>query len=210
MNTKVERQQWSLDEQKFLTVEEIRLLKNKIRKRADKYPDRHSYVNDWFLVDLALSTGLRVQEIRDICCGDLFVGEESFVFVRNGKGGKQRSVRFNGEFKKHVIKYFDWKKYIGEDCAPSAPLFVSRVTGGHLNKRSLQKAFERCVRMAGIGRHHSIHHLRHTYACYLYKASKYNLRVVQKQLGHASIVTTQVYADVVDKDLEQALERLYK
>ena len=60
---------------------------------------------------------------------------------------------------------------------------------------------------AGI-QDHSIHHLRHTYASHLYKASKFNLRLVQKQLGDSSIKTTEVYADVFDEDIDKALERL--
>jgi site-specific recombinase XerD len=32
---------------------------------------------------------------------------------------------------------------------------------------------------------------------------------VQKQLGHARIATTQVYADVMDPEVRRALERLY-
>ncbi len=37
----------------------------------------------------------------------------------------------------------------------------------------------------------------------------YNLRLVQKQLGHSHIGTTQAYADVVEPDMQRALERLY-
>ena len=54
----------------------------------------------------------------------------------------------------------------------------------------------------------SIHSLRHTYAVRLYKASGYNLRLVQKHLGHSSVTTTQVYADVLDADVDQALANL--
>ena len=61
---------------------------------------------------------------------------------------------------------------------------------------------------AGRASHYSIHSLRHTYAVRLYKASSYNLRLVQKQLGHRSVSTTQVYADVLDVDVDQALENL--
>ncbi|MCX6008067.1 MAG: tyrosine-type recombinase/integrase [Chloroflexi bacterium] len=54
-----------------------------------------------------------------------------------------------------------------------------------------------------------MHCLRHTYACFLLKASDWNLRLVQKQLGHARISTTQVYADVMMPDVKKALDRLY-
>jgi site-specific recombinase XerD len=56
--------------------------------------------------------------------------------------------------------------------------------------------------------HHSIHSLRHTYATNLYRASGYNSRLVQKQLGHSNITTTTVYSDVISKDLEDAVENL--
>jgi len=42
----------------------------------------------------------------------------------------------------------------------------------------------------------------------LYRASRFNLRLVQKQLGHASIRTTQVYADVLSSDALEAVNGL--
>ena len=85
---------------------------------------------------------------------------------------------------------------------------VSSNTQDHLTKMALQKVFYRSAERAGL-QGHSIHHLRHTYASHLYKASGFNLRLVQKQLGHRSIKTTEVYADVFNEDTEKALERLY-
>ena len=52
------------------------------------------------------------------------------------------------------------------------------------------------------------HTLRHTYATRLYKSSNNNLRLVQRQLGHVSVATTQVYADIMDEDVDKALEKL--
>jgi len=77
-----------------------------------------------------------------------------------------------------------WKQNVGEPTGPSDPLFLSSNTGRHLTTRAIQKAFKRMAAEAGLSAHHSIHCLRHTYACQLYKASGYNLRLVQKQLGH--------------------------
>ena len=72
----------------------------------------------------------------------------------------------------------------------------------------IQQVFKKWSRKAGLPSHYSIHSLRHTYAVRLYKASGYNLRLVQKQLGHSSVLTTQVYADVMDEDVDQAMENL--
>ena len=78
-----------------------------------------------------------------------------------------------------------------------------------MTTRAIQKAFKRCARRAGLLSHYSIHCLRHTYACFLLKASNWNLRLVQKQLGHSKITTTQIYADVMMPEIKKALDKLY-
>lgn len=202
----VRRQKWELDEGKFLTKGEVRRLVRACKRRVKT---RKVGVRDWLIIDLALSTGLRVQEITDLRCGDILLTDErASLIVRNGKGGKRRVVRFNGELKSHLKEYFDWKLANKERINSEDPLLESSNTGKALSKRAVQRSFERCSRKAGINRH-CFHHLRHTYASHLYKASGYNLRLVQKQLGHSSIKTTQVYADVFDEELNRALERLY-
>ena len=50
--------------------------------------------------------------------------------------------------------------------------------------------------------------LRHTYATLLYKSSGNNLRLVQQQLGHSSVQTTTVYANVMNEDVEKADNQL--
>ena len=78
-------------------------------------------------------------------------------------------------------------------------------------KRALQKSYKRSLERAGIkqAKGVGIHSLRHTYASFLLKASKFNLRLVQRQLGHESVKTTEIYAHVFDVDMEKALGRLY-
>ena len=79
-----------------------------------------------------------------------------------------------------------------------------------MTTRAIQKAFKRCAAKARLYSAYSIHCLRHTYACFLLKASRWSMRLVQKQLGHARISTTQVYADVMLPDVKRALDRLYQ
>lgn len=167
-------------------------------------------VRDYFIVDLALATGLRVMEIAQLKCGDVFLrGPVCLLLVRNGKGGKKRLVRFNGSFKRHYEQYMLWKQTVGEPIGPGDPLLLSSNTGRHMTTRAIQKAFKRSTARAGLPDHHSIHCLRHTYACELYRASGYSLRLVQKQLGHSHIGTTQVYADIMEPDMQRALQKLY-
>ncbi len=203
---------WVLDESKFLTEEEAARLRRKTSRRAEKALETgaKTAVRDWFVIDLAMSTGLRVQEIANLRCADFFLQEgRSSLLVRNGKGGRSRLVRFSERFKQHVQEYIAWKKLAGEPTAPSSPIVWSTNSRGPMSKRGLQEIFNRCATKAGI-QGHSIHHLRHTFATHLLKSSRYNLRLVQKALGHRSITTTEVYADVMEPDMDVALERLYK
>jgi len=73
---------------------------------------------------------------------------------------------------------------------------------------AIQKVFKKLARKAGLPARLSIHSLRHTNATELYKASGYNLRLVQQQLGHSTISVSSVYAAVLNKDLEKAVENL--
>lgn len=203
---------WVLDPGKFLSREEVRKLLQTAKANADKaLGGRHKVaVRDYFIVDLALSTGLRVMEVSRLDCGDVFVHNgHAALLVRKGKGGKKRLVRFNGAFKGHCEQYLLWKKTVSEPVGPEDPLILSSNTGTHMSTRALQKAFKRTAAKAELSSHFSFHCLRHTYACHLYKASGYNLRLVQKQLGHSSSRITEVYADVINPDVTNSLEKLY-
>ena len=204
---------WILEPSKFLTKEEAKKLLETARNRAEVVfaKRRKIPVRDYLIIDLALSTGLRVMEIAQLDCGDFFIREGiSSLLVRNGKCGKKRLVRFGDSLKEHLNEYLSWKKDISEPTGPNDPLLLSSNTGRHLTTRAVEKAFKRTAVRAGLAAHYSIHCLRHTYACQLYKASGYNLRLVQKQLGHSSIHTTEVYADVMEPDIQDALRELYK
>jgi len=75
--------------------------------------------------------------------------------------------------------------------------------------RALEKVFKKTAAKAKLPEYYSIHCLRHTYACELYKVSGHNLRLVQKQLGHSNFRTTEVYADVMNFEITKSLEKLY-
>ena len=201
---------WVLDERKFFKTDELARLRRSVRGRVEHagFRRRLPWV-EWFLVELAFDTGLRVFEMAALNCSDLVLNvSRPGVFVRRGKCGKPRFVRIRQSFAKACEDFLNWKQAIGELVDDEAPLFLSSVSGGHMTVRALQKMFTRCCRRVGITEH-SVHHARHTYCSHLYKSSKHNLRMVQRQAGHSSIRTTEVYAHVFDQDLDRAVEKLY-
>lgn len=201
-----------LTQEDFMTEQQIKRLKDTLRREAREGKEKGNYVavRDWCILHVALDAGLRVSEICDLTIGDLLIDQgNSSIIVRSGKGDKKRGVSIGSELRSHLKSYLDWKEEHGEQTGDDNLLFLS--PSGKSNKLSRQAvyhAFKRWADRADLPERFSIHSCRHTYASMLYKSSNYNLRLVQSQLGHSSIQTTQVYADVLNEDAEKAVNDL--
>jgi integrase/recombinase XerD len=199
-----------LTQEDFLSPQQTRALKEHCRRRAyTASPDgRTNPVRDWAILHVAIDAGLRVSEICALQIRDLILepGAASII-VRCGKGKKKRGVRIGDALRAHLAAFLDWKATADESTGPRAPVFLSS-RGGALSRSAVFRIFKTNAAQVGLPPRFSIHSCRHTYASLLYRASNYNIRLVQKQLGHRSIQTTQVYADVLSEDAALAVERL--
>ncbi len=194
----------------FMTPAQVRDLKDYCRRRAERTSGdgREHPVRDWAIVHVALDTGLRVSEICALEIRDLILdGGHPALIVRDGKGGKKRGVKLGSALQIHLRDFVAWKGGEGESVTAAAPVFVSG-RDGPLTRTAVYRIFRTAADAVGIPARFSIHSCRHTYASMLYRASSFNLRLVQKQLGHRSIQTTQIYADVLDEDAAIAVENL--
>jgi site-specific recombinase XerD len=191
---------------KFMSVKETKKLMKVCKRKAaaDLQEKRSTWINRYMLVHLALHSGLRVSEVAALKIGDLhFNGKENYLIVQCGKRGRKRDVYIDSEIVMHlqnyvIIKKDLWKEPIDND----SPLFTGR-GGNHFTTTALEISFKKAMEEAGLPKTYSIHSLRHTYATFLLAKSK-NIRFVQKQLGHASMSMTCLYADVLP-DMNQKL-----
>jgi len=194
----------------FLTPEQVRALKEHCRRRAEEgtADRRNRPVRDWAIIHVALDAGLRVSEICALQIRDVILDDaHASLIVRHGKGDRKRGVRIGTSLREHLAAFIAWKEGVGEPIGPRAPLFLSS-RGGPLTRTAVYRIFRKNADAVGIPKRFSIHSCRHTYASLLYRASNYNLRLVQKQLGHRSIQTTQIYADILSEDAALAVENL--
>jgi len=155
------------------------------------------------IIDLALSTGLRVSEISNLKECDLFVSNNEFeLIVTRGKGGKRRTVYFDPDLKSHLKKYIIWKHETGKY---GDPLIFSK-QAPNMCIESFERVFNKLRDKAGLPSHFSFHSMRHSYATILYAKTR-DLRLVQKQLGHSSPVITALYADIVEAQYNKVFEK---
>ena len=194
----------------FMAPDQVQALKDHCRDRAtaESRDQREHPVRDWAILHVALDTGLRVSEICSLEIRDVILDtNHPSLIVRDGKGHRKRGVRIGTALAEHLLSFIEWKKAHNQPVSSRAPLFLSP-RGGALTRTAVYRIFRKNADAVGIPARFSIHSCRHTYASLLYRASNFNLRLVQKQLGHRSIQTTQIYADVLNEDAVVALENL--
>jgi len=162
---------------------EIRCLKH---SQVVKLIDSIENPRDRLIFRTIYATGVRVSELCGIRIDDIDF-EEHTIRIR-GKGGKIRIVFIDEDTLEEI------EAFIGERI--SGPLFEGQL-GNAISPRTVQHIFK-CYAPEGI----TPHKIRHSYASELYKRSR-NLRVVQENLGHSSIKTTEIY---LHTDLDERRE----
>ena len=204
------KRKWTLDRQKFLSEAEVKKLRRVVEDKAlaDQQMGRTTWPRFWMAVDLAIGAGLRVSEIANLRVGNLYLNSREPRLQVTGKGQKTRDVYISRELMRHLSEYLKWKRTMDEPTEDDDPLLLSS-HGKAYSTRTLQYAFKVSLKEAGLQKYYSIHACRHSYGTYLYRKTK-DLRLVQKQLGHSSITTTTVYADVTVEETLDAVNGLYE
>lgn len=150
------------------------------------------------ILELLFSTGLRVSELCSLT-RDLDLHRDEFSI--RGKGGKVRVVFLSQEAKDVVREYLKHRKDMADALFVKVSSEKIKTDGiGGLTRRSIERIVKRYATLAGITKKVTPHVLRHCFATDLLSNGA-DLRSVQALLGHANIMTTQVYTHVTDKHL---------
>lgn len=130
---------WIIREDKVLLKDEIKTLKkfSLSIKREGLKKRKFSLVRNWFMIELGLSTGLRVKEMANLQIKDLLIyNQHTSVFVRRGKGGKPRNIWISEEFKQTCFKFLKLRQKFHISNHEESFL-MTKQNGKRLTKRAL-------------------------------------------------------------------------
>lgn len=186
-----EKNQQKLPE--ILTDEEIDLLLAQPRQIDSKgYRDKA-------MLELLYATGIRVSELISLDVDDVNV--ESGVIRCNGKG-KERYIPMYDEAVNDLREYLTLVRPQMVAAPEEKALFVN-VSGDRMSRQGFWKIIKYYAKSAGIERDITPHTLRHSFAAHLLENGA-DIHSIQEMLGHSDISSTQVYSNLVKKQLVEA------
>jgi site-specific recombinase XerD len=200
----------NIDGMKYYSDQQIKLLRRTVRDQAalDLERGQVTAIREWMAIDMLTSSGLRVSEAANVRCGDIKAGYgECALFVRDGKGAKSRTVQIPDALKRHLKQFIVWKASRGEPTGSDDFLFIGQ--RGPWTAQAIQFLVKKYLKLLCLYENEkSVHALRHSYAVEFYRQER-DLRALQKQLGHSSVQTTQIYADVSVQDIQKQIRGLW-
>jgi integrase/recombinase XerD len=183
-----------------LSVEEVEAMLEAIDRSTDLGERNYT------MLELLYGCGLRVSEL--LALGDSQLAPQEAMLRIRGKGEKERLVPV-GEiaweqlqrYRRHV------RPRLAEHKAGRGLWFVNR-RGRPLTRVMVFTIVRQLATAAGIGRAVSPHTFRHAFATHLVEGGA-DLRVVQELLGHASILTTEIYTHLDTSYLRSVVQECH-
>lgn len=159
----------------------------------------HAYnARNAFIISLIYSSGIRLSELISLNRGQ--IRQRRFTVV--GKGQKPR-LCFIDERTEHLMD-----EYLATRTDNEPAMVVSYESKHRMTATNIQLLIRNSAIRAGIKTHVTPHTLRHSFATNFLQNNG-NMRYLADLLGHSSLETTQMYAHVVDNDLQTAYEQYH-
>jgi site-specific recombinase XerD len=170
----------------YLSKRQIALLQELTR------PD----LRDRAIVETLYSTGVRISELLNITLDDV-KWESRQIWIRKGKGNKERFVLFTHDCAEHL------KTYLHHRNEDSVFLFCNQ-RGGRLSRVFVELRFQHFSETLGFKV--VPHTMRHTFAAHLAEKSMPQ-NYIQELLGHVNINSTRIYTRLMEHARKKQYDR---
>jgi integrase/recombinase XerD len=182
----------------ILTAQEVELL-----LEQPECTDRKGY-RDKAMLELLYATGIRVSELINLDVTDVNLS----AGIINCRGrDKIRSIPM---YPAALRALKDYIEFIRPDmiAVPSERALFVNINGERMSRQGFWKVLKSYQQKAGIEKDITPHTLRHSFATHLLENGA-DLRSIQEMLGHADISSTQIYSQLVKKQLKDVYNKAH-
>ena len=159
---------------------------------------------DRAMLELLYATGIRVSELIGLDVNDINL-PAGFIICR-GKG-RDRIIPLYPAAVKALNEYIEFIRPRMISSPEERALFVN-VNGERMSRQGFWKLIKTYQAKAGIEKDITPHTLRHSFAAHLLENGA-DLRSIQQMLGHSDISSTQVYSQLVKKQLKDVYQKAH-
>ena len=182
----------------ILTSREVELLLEQPRcVDAKGYRDRA-------MLELLYATGMRVSELIDLNVSDVNLGAG---VVRCHSRNKERVIPM---YPAAIKALEDYVTLVRPQmiATPDEPSLFVNVSGDRMSRQGFWKIIKYYQKRANIEKDITPHTLRHSFAAHLLENGA-DIHAIQEMLGHADISSTQVYSQLVKKQLKDVYNKAH-
>lgn len=158
-------------------------------------------LRDKALFELMYASGMRLSEIAGLTMDDI-TNPFRRITIR-GKGNVERTVFYNQHTKKALDDYVAIRVQL---VKPNQNALWINQRGDPLTQRGIQYLLNKAVANAGLRTQVHPHILRHSFATHLLNHGA-DLKTIQLLLGHASMVTTQIYTHISVSQMKDSFKK---
>jgi len=145
------------------------------------------------LIELLYSSGLRVGECVRLKIKDIDMNEK-LIFIKSGKGKKDRYVILSEMFLREMRCYLDKRKRTSD--------YLFEHNSGHITERTAEEIVKEAAVRTGISHKVYPHLLRASFATHLIQKGT-GIEKIQKIMGHSDVKTTQGYIRTTTDDIKK-------
>lgn len=170
----------------YLTKRKLALLQEQARGKS----------RDRAIIDTLYATGVRISELLNVKLEDV-KWETQQIWIREGKGNKERFVLFTYACEERLKTYLHSRK-------DSSEYLISNGRGEALSYVSVERMFKKLS--TELGFKVTPHTLRHTFAAHLAeKGMKFHY--IQELLGHSNINSTRIYTNLMNSEQKKLYDQ---
>ncbi|MFA5047876.1 MAG: tyrosine-type recombinase/integrase [Patescibacteria group bacterium] len=155
---------------------------------VDNYPYQNKFLRfrNYAIFTTFIMAGLRKKELLKLKFVDVDI-ENMSIFIRQGKGSKDRVVPMNSRLAEVLGRYLEQRKKMNKTCPE---FFTSYTLNTGFSHSGLKRVLDKIINVSGVK--FTIHKLRHTFATLMLEGGC-DIYSLAKMMGHSDIKTTTIY-----------------